>query len=240
MRNKSKQPIQYIMCIVIFLHILSTLTFFSYYDITVCGARLAPDIKAVDIEGNLFQLANVTSQVILLDFFTTTCPPCRRAITDFKELYTSYTRNELEIVSISPEDNITLQNFAHSPDVNMAWIIISDYDGAISNSYLGNDGRIPHLYLVDNDSYIRYDHIGWAGESDATIFRSKIDSILSGEISNGDDNPAQDPTLPIIIISVVIIIFIAGLFMAGQYLGWSKPSKKRRKKQIRVINQLGG
>lgn len=239
MRNKSKPLIQYIIFIIFFLNLLGSLAFFSYLDITVSGAELAPDFETVDIEGNPFQLTNVSSQIILLDFFATWCGPCKQAIQDFNELYADYSRNELEIVSISPEDNITLQNFAYNPEVNMAWIIISDSDDKISNSYLVH--YIPHLYLVDNDSYIRYDQTGWEAESDATKLRSKIDSILTGEILNGNDNPSQNSTLPIFaIIGVIIIIFIVGIFIAGQYLGWSKPSKKRHKKRTRVINQLGG
>jgi len=213
------------------LYLLIVVTMLSCLGIPANGIRTAPDFEVVDIRGNLFKLSNATSKVILLDFFATWCAPCIIAIPEFREIYAQYTRNDLEIVSISPEDLTTLRSFADKPDISMTWIVASDQDGSITTSYLGSDTRIPHLFLVDSEGYIRYDHLGWAGESDATELRSRIDSVLSGEANH--DNETTEPNLLLpAIIAVVVIISIVGLFIAGQFLGWSKPPKKRRKRRM--------
>ena len=245
MENKYERRHWHFFLVMCILYSLSAVMFFSNFSIHVSGARVAPGFEVVDINGNLFKLSNISSKVILLDFFTTYCSPCRQAIEEFQDLYVSYTRDDLEIFSISPEDSATLLDFAQNPEVNMRWIVISDYDNSISDSYLGTDSRIPHLYLVDSEGYIRFDHIGWSGEPDATTLRQKIDALLSGEIPNGespdgDDNPEQGLNLTIVIIAgAVIMFFLVGIFLAGQSLGWSKPSKKRRKQRVRASIQLG-
>lgn len=239
MGSKYKQQYWHFLLIISILYALISVAFISNFNINVSGARLAPDFEVVDIKGNFYKLSNVSSKVILLDFFATWCSPCEKAILVFQDFYSIYTRNDLEIISISPEDNTTLFNYAQDPDVNMGWIVVSDYDGSIFDSYLGTAQSIPHLYLVDSDGYIRYDRLGWTDEY-TTILKQEIDAILSGEVINGNDNPGQGQTLPtIIIIGAIIVVFLVGLFLAGQYLGWSKPSKKRRKKRLRVFNQLG-
>lgn len=233
MRNKPQLQRRFYISYRWILYLLIVVTMLSCLGIPANGERTAPDFEVVDIRGNLFTLSNATSKVILLDFFATWCTPCRAAIPEFREIYAQYTRNDLEIVSISPEDLTTLRSFADRSDISMTWIVASDQDGSIATSYLGSDTRIPHLFLVDSEGYIRYDHLGWAGESDATELRSRIDSVLSGEVDH--DNEAAEPnlsqSLPAII-AVVVIVLIVGLFIAGQILGWSKPPKKRLKRRM--------
>ncbi len=210
----------------------------------VVGNEKAPNFTLVDINGEQFSLSDHMGKVVLLDFFATWCGPCKDAIPTFRNLYDEYSRDQLEIISISPEDESTLRSFARRPDINMTWIVAQDKAG-VSDDY--GIAYIPRTFLVDANGYIRYDHVGWGGEGDASELRSKISSLLSGTgngdsngnsngDSNGDSGTGQTGspyTLIAIIVGAVVVFLVVGIIVAGQLLGWSEPSKKRGSRKRR-------
>ena len=183
----------------------------------------ASDFALVDINGNSFTLSNCTAEVVLVDFFATWCGPCKAAIPTLRSLYHEYSRDQLEIISISLEDEGTLRTFAQRPDINMTWIVAQDTAG-VSDDY--DVTYIPRTFLVDANSYIRYDHTGWTS-GDESKLHSKIISLLSGT-ENGDSDTTQQPPYTLIaVIGVGVIVFLViGIVVARQLLGWSKAPKK--------------
>jgi len=215
------------------LLLISLVTLFSCIS-AVVGMKNAPDFTLTDIYGNSFSLSSCPAKVILIDFFGTTCPPCEVEVLTLQSLYQEYLRDELEIISISPQDETTLRNFAQQQ--GMEWIVAKDTAGVV-DAYLGLDTRIPHTFLVANGT-IRYDLLGWGVErGDPSNLRSEIDSLLSGTGNGDSDGDSTDDsgtgqtgppyTLIAIIGGAVIIFLIVGIVAAGQLLGWSESPKKR-------------
>jgi peroxiredoxin len=195
----------------------------------------APDFTLTDIDGNSFSLSDCSAKVVLIDFFATWCSPCREAFPTFREFYDEYPRDQLDIVSISPEDADDLKVFAETPQTNMTWIVVSDPTGSVFSNYLGGDTRIPHMFLIDSDRYIAYDHLGWSGDADESELRSKINAIISGDYNTTNaDQPGWPLTTIAIIVGIIIGLFIAGLIIAGTILGWSSSPKRRSKKRTRI------
>ncbi len=197
----------------------------------VMAKEKAPQFTVTDIYGNQFTLSECSAKVVLIDFFATSCLPCREAIPVFREFYNEYPRDQLEIVSISPEDRNTLENFAKDPNTYMTWFVVSDPAGSVFYSYLGGDTRIPHMFLIDADGYIAYDHLGWSGDEDESELRSKINSIISGDYDSNSDQSGWPLTTIAIIAVAVIGLFVVGIVAAGYFLGWSSPPKKRSRKR---------
>lgn len=204
----------------------------------VVGKTKAHDFTLVDINGNTFSLSGCPAKVVLIDFFGTECDPCIEVIPALRSLYQEYSRGDLEIISISWEDEDKLRDFAQKHD--MIWIVARDPGGQINNQY--GVQYIPTLFMIDSDVYIRHKHVGVTGES---TLRSEINSLLS-ETGNGDSNGNSDTTQPepppgnsdtgdhgppytlIAVIGVGVIVFLViGIVVAGQLLGWSEAPKKR-------------
>ena len=190
----------------------------------------APIFTLTDIDGNSFSLSECSAKVVLIDFFATWCGPCRGAFPTLQEFYDEYQRDQLEIVSISPENIDDLEVFAKTPQINMTWIVVSDPTGSVFDSYLGRDTRIPHMFLIDSDGYIAYDHLGWRGNEDESELRSKINAIISGNNNTSNtDQPGWPLTTIAIIVVIIIGLLVAGLVAKGRILGGSSSSKSRSK-----------
>ena len=64
----------------------------------------APDFAIKDLQGASLSLASYKGKVLVLNFWATWCPPCRREIPDFIETYRGYKDKGLEILGVSVDE----------------------------------------------------------------------------------------------------------------------------------------
>jgi thiol-disulfide isomerase/thioredoxin len=101
-------------------------------------------------------------KVVLLEFWTYANLNSRRTIPYLNEWYTKYRDKGLEIIAVhTPEfafekDQTRVQNA--TTEYGMAYPVVLDNAYATWNAY-GNKNW-PHLYLIDIDGNIAYDHVG--------------------------------------------------------------------------------
>src|SRR5271163_3726881 len=62
------------------------------------------NLKFKDLQGKAISLSAYKGKVILLDFWATWCPPCRKEIPGFIELYKSYESRGLVVIGVSMDD----------------------------------------------------------------------------------------------------------------------------------------
>src|SRR5271169_6159932 len=73
----------------------------------VCAASAKPanfHLALKDIQGKSVNLSDYRGKVILLDFWATWCPPCRKEIPGFIELYNTYKSRGLVVIGVSMDD----------------------------------------------------------------------------------------------------------------------------------------
>ena len=74
--------------------------------------KLAPGLDATDIQANQISLSALKGKTVLLDFWTTWCPPCRADAPELDKLYAKYGGKDLAIVGISVnEDRQIVEKF---------------------------------------------------------------------------------------------------------------------------------
>jgi peroxiredoxin len=66
-------------------------------------ARMSPDFTLSDIKGNKWSLKDLRGKVVLVNFWATWCPPCRKEMPDMQALYEKFGPKGFVILAISDE-----------------------------------------------------------------------------------------------------------------------------------------
>ncbi|MEW6536760.1 MAG: TlpA disulfide reductase family protein [Candidatus Auribacterota bacterium] len=129
-----------------------------------------PDLgKAVNfslptLDGSTLQLSDMAGKVVVIDFWATWCPPCRKMIPDLKALYSKYKDKGLEIVGISLDEGGVDAVKSFTDNVSITYpIVMGNRD--ITKEY-GYINAIPTSFVVDKQGVIRNKHTGYRSADD--------------------------------------------------------------------------
>jgi len=134
------------------------------------------DIRAKDLEGNLIKLSDFKGKIVLLDFWSSTCPPCRRQIREeFPNLKRKYKNKEFLIVSFSLDTDYEKWKKASVEDA-IDWINISDLKNQKSKVIISYGVQlIPSTFIIDKKGIIRSIIIGYRER----IIENELEKIFS-------------------------------------------------------------
>lgn len=133
----------------------------------------APDFTLLDIHGNKKSLSDFKGKVVILDFWATWCPPCRKEIPHFVELYDDYKERGLEIIGVAldKDGEKVVSLFINENGIDYT-VLLGDRE--VSNLY-GGIPYIPTTFIIDREGRIRKKYIGYR---DKSVFENDIREIL--------------------------------------------------------------
>ena len=143
---------------------------------TMVGERFI-DIKAQSPDGKRVALSNYVGKgkVVLIDFWASWCPPCRRDMPFIVSLYEKYKEQGLEVVGVSLDsDKKAWTDFIQK--TNMTWVQMSDFkkwDSPAIENY--NVQSIPYTVLVDREGIIQAEYLS------GLDLEEKIQELLGGQ-----------------------------------------------------------
>ncbi len=132
------------------------------------NAVKAPDFTLMSVDGRIFSFNDLKGKVVLLNFWGTWCPPCRREIPDFIKLYDKYQADGLEIVGITLSSGTVADIEKFVQHWNMNYNILTDIKNNETQEVTALFSRatgypingIPTTFLIDRDGYIRKSYVG--------------------------------------------------------------------------------
>ena len=120
------------------------------------GGRPAPHWSMSDLEGRTVQSADFAGRIVVLNFWATWCPPCRRELPELKEFQRAHSTNDVIVLGASTDADGPefLKSFVSrhelnypilraGPEVQMSFYVTS----LPSTWIIGRDGRVEARYL---------------------------------------------------------------------------------------------
>ncbi len=118
-----------------------------YHPAVQTGQR-PPEIVGTAIDGGQLKLSDLEGKVVLLDFFSTNCGPCRRLTPELVKLHDSCRDKGLEVVMIGTMNQNQEALRAYAAEHNLPFHVMHDNDESIRHAY-GVTG-LPGLILIEN------------------------------------------------------------------------------------------
>ena len=87
---------------------------------------------------------------LLLEFWATWCPPCRKSIPHLNEIYAKFKDRGLQVVGVTDEPNALIRKF--QKQIPMDYPVATDTGGRLGQK-MGIRG-IPHAFLVNKEGVI--------------------------------------------------------------------------------------
>lgn len=110
-------------------------------------SREHADFTLTDLRGKEWTLQNLKGKVVLVNFWATWCPPCRKEMPDLDALYKQYKDRGLVVLAISDEDAAKVQSYIK--DHNVSYVILLD-PGRKVNEAFRVEG-IPKSFVYDRN-----------------------------------------------------------------------------------------
>ena len=114
----------------------------------------APDFTLADTDGVRHSLSSMRGSYVVLDFWASWCPDCRKDIPAMKELHAKYGQN-IKFVSVSFDDK--KDNWTRCISSNkMDWLHLSELKKwkQTEVSHLYNVKWIPAMYIIDRQGQV--------------------------------------------------------------------------------------
>ena len=132
---------------------------------------VAPGFTLVDMNGRSVSLADFKGKVVILDFWATWCPPCKREIPDFIKLQSEYGSKGLQIVGIALDQPNKVQAFVKDNGMNYPILLGTN---EVAANYGGVEA-IPTTFVIDKSGKIVTKYEGFRPKE---TFESQIKKLL--------------------------------------------------------------
>jgi len=117
----------------------------------------APDFEAETLDGETVKLSDFEGERIMLNFWTTWCPPCREEMPDIQKFHET---SDVVILAVNLTDTEMNKNnvTAFIEEFDFTFPVLMDEGAKVSNLYKINP--IPMSYMIDSNGKIHYKAFG--------------------------------------------------------------------------------
>ncbi len=119
----------------------------------------APPLKLNDINGEDIDLAALRGEVVVVNFWATWCPPCRREMPSLERLNQTYSDKGIKVLAVDVgEDPETVSPFLESMQPKPTFPILFDTDSNAVTAW--RIKGMPTTFVVDPQGRIAYMAVG--------------------------------------------------------------------------------
>ncbi len=114
-----------------------------------------------DLQGKSVTLSEYKGKVILLDFWATWCPPCRKEIPGYIELYNTYKSRGLVVIGVSMDDTDDISDVKrYAEQIKMNYPILLGFGREADLKPAFGELPLPTSFVIARDGRICGRHDG--------------------------------------------------------------------------------
>ncbi|MEE9343249.1 MAG: TlpA disulfide reductase family protein [Gammaproteobacteria bacterium] len=137
----------------------------------------APDFQLMDMDEVIHSLGNNKGKVVLVNFWATWCPPCRREMPSMERLYQDLKDKNFTLFAINQmEDPDHVFAYTGQLEVDPTFTLLFDTTSEAAHAY--NVNGLPTTYLIDKLGKIRYRAVG-GREFDHLEVQTLIENLIN-------------------------------------------------------------
>lgn len=161
--------------------------------------RKAPEFEKITgfINTKPISLADLKGKVVLVDFWTYSCINCIRTIPYLVDWNEKYADKGLVVVGVHAPEFEFEKNIDNVKEAvkrfGIKYPVIQDNDKGTWNAY--QNQYWPRKYLIDNEGYIRYDHIGEGGYTETERVIQALLQERNASLSVDGNNTLIEPII---------------------------------------------
>lgn len=128
-------------------------------DARVVGSA-RPAFVLDNVAGQPQDVAQWDGQVVLLNFWATWCPPCRREIPALMELQEQLGPQGLQVVGVAIDQRQLVEEYRDTMSMNYP-VLVGETDALeVSAAYGNSYGQLPYSVVIDRQGKITHVHRG--------------------------------------------------------------------------------
>ncbi|HEC13449.1 MAG TPA: TlpA family protein disulfide reductase [Acidiferrobacteraceae bacterium] len=138
---------------------------------------LAPGLSLKTPKGKLINIKDLVGKVVLVNFWATWCPPCRKEMPSMQRLYDKMDKHKFTMLAVNMgEDEDLVFEFTFSLDTPLTFPLLLDHDGRVTRQWKVRG--LPTTYIVDKQGYVVYRAIGGREWDDPNLVKI-IETLIS-------------------------------------------------------------
>ena len=153
---------------------------------------IAGDFTLMSLDGKEVSLSDYRGKVVLLNFWATWCPPCRKEIPHFVEMVNEYEDKGLVILGIAADRGgeqvvreWVAKNNLNYPILMFTQDVYQKYQGYLPASQRGG---IPFTFIIDREGRLRHRLVGYR---DKPSWIELVTPLLNAEYHGGDESSTK-------------------------------------------------
>lgn len=149
----------------------------SKYPAYSLKGKAAPPMMLPLLGGGQLNLASLKGNVVVLDFWATWCPPCRKGLPILDEVAREYKDKGVRVFAINcAEAPAQVSQFATSTQLQLP--IALDATKAVGQRY--HQQAIPQTVIIDKNGIVQWVEVGLPGNA-KQVYKATIEALLAGK-----------------------------------------------------------
>jgi peroxiredoxin len=124
------------------------------------------DFTLPDLDGQPRSLSEWDGDMVVLNFWATWCPPCKKEMPLFQQRYEAHAADGFTIVAVAVDEVEETRDFVLTFGIEFP-VLIGQEDAIVAGRAYGNRiGALPYSVVIDRQGMVRETHRGEVTEND--------------------------------------------------------------------------